>query len=127
MAVSRIEQQLAGNGATRVFRTFAQALKTLFIVGVFLVTMAGVANATEMSSYESGVRLSPLGTAPEEFVAVQPGRDLARQCSSFCLEKQTCVAIYYSDDTPARCYYYNSYGFSLRPVRGYNTTFKIWD
>ncbi|WP_293069079.1 hypothetical protein [Okeania sp. SIO2B3] len=79
-----------------------------------------------MSAYEEDIKLEALGTASEDFVAVQQGRDLAKQCQSFCLKKQECVAIYYDEGTPARCYYYRNYGFSLKNATGSNTTFKIW-
>ncbi|NER36357.1 MAG: hypothetical protein F6J93_20645 [Oscillatoria sp. SIO1A7] len=97
----------------------------LFLVGVSIVTMADVANATEMSAYEHDMKLAPLGTAKEEFVAVRPGGDMEELCESFCLDKETCAAIYYREGE-SRCYFYNSYGFSLKPATGYNTTFKIW-
>jgi len=98
----------------------------LCIVGVSLVTIADPANAAEMSAYEKNIRLNPIGTVGEDFVAVQPGGDLAYQCQKFCQKKQECVAIYFSEDTPARCYYYRHYGFILVDATGYNTSFKIW-
>jgi len=107
-------------------KILATLVLVLFVVGVSFVTMADVANATEMSAYEKNIKLDPLGTAPEDMVPVQPGGDLAKQCTTYCLRNQECVAIYFREDTPARCYYYRNYGFSLVDERGYNTSFKIW-
>lgn len=97
----------------------------LCVVGVGFVTMADVANATEMSAYEQDMKLDPLGAAKEEYVAVRPGGNLPVQCESYCLDNPLCVAIYYREGE-SKCYYYSSYGFSLENATGYGTTFKIW-
>ncbi|MBP0022161.1 MAG: hypothetical protein J7647_31970 [Cyanobacteria bacterium SBLK] len=125
MVVSKIKRFFANGEAAKTFRELAKTLKILFVVGVCVVMMAGVANATEMSKYEGDMKLAPLGTAPEEFVAVRPGGNIKAQCQSFCIEKQSCVAIYFREGE-SRCYYYNNYGFSLKSATGYDTTFKIW-
>ena len=107
-------------------KILAVLVLVLCLVGVSFVTMADVANAAEMSAYEKNIRLNPIGTVGEDFVAVYPGGDLAEQCKKFCLKKQECVAIYFSEYTPARCYYYRHYGFILVDATGDNTSFKIW-
>jgi len=99
-------------------------LLVLFVVGVGFVTMADVANATEMSAYQENMKLNPLG-AKQEYVAVRPGGDIEAQCESYCLDNPLCVAIYYREGE-SKCYYYSSYGFSLYNATGYGSTFKIW-
>jgi len=126
MGNSTIKGIFTNSQVLKAFKKLTKILTVLLIVGTCVMAMADASYATEMSAYEKSVRLNPIGTLGEDFVAVRPGGDLAEQCSRFCLEKETCVAIYYSEDTPARCYYYRHYGFSLIDASGYNTTFKIW-
>ena len=125
MVNSTIKGLFTNSQVLKAFKQLTKILTVLLIVGICSMTMADVSYATEMSAYEHDMKLAPLGTAPEEFVAVRPGSDLARQCETFCLDKQTCVAIYYREGE-SRCYYYNNYGFSLKSATGYNATFKIW-
>ncbi len=125
MVNSTIKGLFTNGEVLKAFKKLTKILTVLFIVGTCVMTMADVSYATEMSAYEKSMKLAPLGTAREDFVAVRPGGNLAEQCERFCLSENTCVAIYYREGE-SRCYYYKNYGFSLKDATGYNTTFKIW-
>ena len=121
----RIKTLLAKSSVANSLKAFAKVMKVLFIVSVCVVTMADIANATEMSAEQTNMKLQPENTANEKFVVVRPGGNMAELCKSFCLDKESCVAIYYREGDN-KYFFYNSYLFLLKDATGFNTTFKIW-